>query len=75
MTALQRLSLLLAPATAVAAKPFFADNTLDKVIAEIKQRGGGWGAEVIPADKKILAVQNFWSDGLISGFPHLYLLS
>lgn len=75
MTALQRLSLFLAPATAVAAKPFSTDKTLDKVIAEIKQRGGGWSAEVVPADKKMLAVQNFWSNGLISGFPHLYLLS
>ena len=75
MTALKRLSLLLAPATAVAAKPFSVDNTLDKVIAKIKQRSGNQGLENIPADKKLLAVQKFWSDGVISGFPHLYLLS
>ncbi|MGB7421311.1 MAG: EH signature domain-containing protein [Comamonas sp.] len=75
MTALQRLSQLLAPAIVVAAKPFSTDNTLDKVIAEIEKRGGESSAEVIPEDKKMLAVQNFWPNGMISGFPHLYLLS
>ena len=75
MTALKRLSLLLAPATAATAKPFSADNTLDKVIAEIKQRRENQSVENIPIDKKLLAVQHFWSDGVISGFRHLYLLS
>lgn len=75
LTALQRLSLLLAPATTLATRSFFVDDALVKVIAEIKQRRGSQGSENIPADKKLLAIQEFWSDGVISGFRHLYLLS